>query len=204
MLPIAHPKTHVANIDDSALVTVGSGIISERVGGSGGNRRSTTVLKPTGTGETTVATRGATEAAASSEATAKASATTEASTTHRTAKAATTAKATTKAATTTEAGATTSEPVFANFKGTTLPIVSVELRNGVARIIRRLKSNDTGALGASGRVGVHIGTDHGTLLGCNTESRSIHLTLEKSRNPSPKIRTYLLNGTDPSSLASQR
>lgn len=179
MVPLAHLKTYVANIDDSTLVAVGSGIISEWVGRSGGNRRSTTVLKSTGTGETTVATRGTTEAATTRESAAKASATSKASTAHRTAEAATAAKATTKATTTTETGATTSETIFTNFKGTTLPIISVKLRNGVARIIGRLESNDAGALGTSGRVGVHIGTDDGTLLGCNTESRSIHLTLDK-------------------------
>jgi hypothetical protein len=87
-------------------------------------------------------TRGAAEAATSSESAAKASATSKASTAHGTAETATTAKATTKATTTTKAGATTSETIFTNFKGTTLPIISVKLRNGVTRIIRRLKSNN--------------------------------------------------------------
>jgi hypothetical protein len=100
-------------------------------------------------------------------------------------------------------GATTSETIFTNFKSTTLPIISVKLRNGVARIIRRLESTSVPmctptlpdvpralALLLSSLLMMRATPLRSlTVLGCNTEIR-VNLpcthTRQKSRNPSPR------------------
>lgn len=125
------------------------------------------------TGETT---GGTAETATATKATTKSTATTKATTaTRRTAEAATAAESTTKAAASTEVttGTTASKTILADLKVAALPVVTVELRNGIAGIIRRLESNNTGSLGASTGVGVHIGTNDGTLLSCDRELGSI-------------------------------
>jgi hypothetical protein len=127
----------------------------------------------------------ASKSTAATETNAEASTTAKAATaTSR--EAAATAKAAAEATTATEAGTTASEAVLTDFQRTTLPFVAIELGNSVARVIRRLKGNDTRALGATGRVGVHIGTNNGTLLGCEervqVNSPNAHKGKEKKQN----------------------
>jgi hypothetical protein len=122
------------------------------------------------TGEATGgATGGTAETTTATKATSKSTAATEATTTRRTAEATTATKATTKAAASTETttGTTASETILANLKVAALPVETIELSNGVTGIIRRFESNDTGTLGASAGIGVHIGTNDGTLLSCD-------------------------------------
>jgi hypothetical protein len=59
-----------------------------------------------------------------------------------------------------------------------LPVVSIELLDSVARIVGRLKSNNSGTLGAAGGVGMNIGTDYSALLSCIAEDRQYQIILE--------------------------
>lgn len=145
-------STHIAHVDDCASLTTRSSEVGEGIGRNRSDR---------GVVEATAEARGT--AVATTETTAKATATTsetasaaEASTATEATIATTTAKAHTRG---------TCEAVLADFKRTALPLISVELGNSVARIIWGFESDDTGTLGTTGGVGVHIGTNDCTLLG---------------------------------------
>jgi hypothetical protein len=176
-------ETHVADVDNSTLVTIGSSIVSEGVGRTGRSGRSALIKSTTGVTTVRAALRRATESTTAAKATAEATTSCESTTTsHRSAEATTASHGPTKAtAATAKARSTASKSILTNFEGTTLPVIAVELRNGVAGIIRRLESNDARALGASSGVGVDVSTNDATLLGCDTKFVSIHhaLTLDK-------------------------
>lgn len=159
--------TYVADVNYSTLVAVGSSVVSEWVGGAGRHRGA---LLEAATGVTTTTTRRTTEAPAAAEATTEATtsdkstaaahgATETAATSHGSPKA-TTAAAAAKAST------TAGKSVLADFKGATLPVVTIELLNGDTGIVGGLESNDTRALGASSGIGVHVSTNDGTILSC--------------------------------------
>jgi hypothetical protein len=89
------------------------------------------------------------------------------------------------------------------------------LLNSVARIVGRFKSNNSGALGATGGVGMNIGTDYGALLSYVAEDgqyQNVLRLLKRGRRQEtaaagrhkPDTWAYLLGGKDPSNLASQR
>jgi hypothetical protein len=172
-------KTHVANIDNSTLVTIGSSVVGERIGGTGRSGRSALVKSTTGVTAVRTTLRRATEASTAAEATAKAATSSKSTaTSHRAAEASTTSHGPTEAtAAAAEARTTASKSILANFKSTALPVISVELRNGVTGIIRGLEGNDARTLGASSGVGVDVSTNDATLLGCGTEFVSIHHAL---------------------------
>lgn len=148
--------THVAHIDDSAFLATRGREVGKRVRGTGGNNG---VLKATA--ETRGTAAAATETATTTEA--SAIATTTAGETSA-ATEATTAKTTTESAAA-STGATTSESVFTDLKGTALPVVAIELGNSVASIVGRLESDDTGSLGTTSGIGVHVCADNSALLG---------------------------------------
>lgn len=140
--------TYVAHVDDGTLLATRGGIVGEGVRRAGGG----SVL------EATAETRGATET--TTEATAVATTGSEASAGAE----ATTTKATAESAAA-STGASASKAVFTDLEGTALPLVAIKLRNCVASIIGRLESDDTGALGTTGGIGVHIGADDSTVVG---------------------------------------
>jgi len=162
-----HVSTYVAHVDDRALLAgrgskVGKGVRRNRANSS--RRRRTTGI------ESSTATKGRRATVATAESTAKATATSKASAATETTTTAT--EATAEAATATETWTTACESVLAYFQGTALPLIAIELGDGVASIVRRLKCNNTGSLGTSSGVGVHIGTDNSTVLGYNTRGLS--------------------------------
>lgn len=158
-------KTYIADVDHGTLVAIGSRKVREGVWRTGRNGR--TLVEPT-TGISTRATKSTATAETTTEATtADKSTTTSHGSTEAAAASHGTAEATTAAAGAAKATTTTSESILADFQGTTLPIIAVELRNSVPGIIRGLESNDTRALGASSGVGVHVSTNDGALLGCS-------------------------------------
>ena len=162
-------NTHIANINNRASLAARGCKISEWVRGIRGNGS----FKATAAKTTTTTTRSTTsETTTATESTGKAAATSKATTTTA-GEATATSKAATEAATTTETGATASEAVLPNLKRTSLPLIAIELRNCVARIVGRLKCDNARTLGATGRVGVHICTNNGTLLGCRGGSSQL-------------------------------
>lgn len=143
--------SYIANVDHRTSITTRRGKISERVGrnrGDGGFE--TTAGRTT---EATPATETTTEATPTAKATAGPG------------EAPTAAETTTEATAAAKAGAASGESIFTDLKGSTLPLVSVKLRDSITRVVGGLKGDDTGALGATSRVGVYIGADDGALLG---------------------------------------
>lgn len=150
------PSTYVANVDSSALLAARGSKVGEGVRWDG----SSSLVKAGA-----AISRATTEATAATE--------TRATKTTTTAEAATATKTrTTKATTATETAATgtsvawvvSSEAILADLQGTALPLVSVELGDSVAGIIRVLESHNTGSLGTAGGVGVNIGANNSALL----------------------------------------
>lgn len=135
--------THVANEDNLASFAISSRKIGECIGS---HRRVLSAAESGSTSNrssrTTATVAATTKAATASEtaATAKAATTAEPS-----AEAATAAKAATTAKTTTHG---VGESVNANLEDTTVPVVAIELLNGVASIVRGLVYNDAGTLRA--------------------------------------------------------
>lgn len=122
-----------------------------------------------GSRRTTVAssTKPATKAAAAaSETSAKAPATAhEAATSTKTAASAesSTAKATTES--TSEASSTTAgEAVLSHLKRTSLPVIAVELHDGVASVVRTFESYNSGTLRTAIGAHMNVGANDGTLL----------------------------------------
>ena len=115
---------------------------------------------------------------ASTTAVAEAAATTcEASSPTKTAAEATSHASAAEAATTAEAHAAASSKaaaaapgagitILADFEHASLPIVAIELSDGVASIFGVVKGHDTGALGTTIGSDVDIRTDDGPLLRC--------------------------------------
>jgi hypothetical protein len=101
---------------------------------------STTIASGT-SGETSASAEAASEATATSEASSATKATCEASTAA-------------KAAATTKATRSAGEAVFANLKVSALPLIAIELVDGVSRIIHSLESHYAGTLRTT--IGCHV------------------------------------------------
>lgn len=155
--------TYVANIDSLASLSAGSSVVSEWVWWSRWSASSCAAV------ETTVvwrATKSAAKASTAAEATAETSTSAKgwATTAAKAAGEATTC--TTKASTSWEV---VGEAILADLKVASLPVVAVELLDGVAGVVWRLKGNNSGAFWSSIWSDVDISADHGTLTGSLTE-----------------------------------
>lgn len=184
-MPTRTEVTHVAHVDDRTLLAARGGEIGKGVGRHRGHSLEA--------GATTVATAHTTKA--TPETAAKAAATAEATTgTKATA---------TEAAAATKAHAGAGKAVLANLQGPALPVVAIELLDGIACVVGGLKGHNSGALGATGGIGVDVGTDDGALL-CWKAMGSISTRREGGRSRrETQVGTYLLGGRDLSNLASQ-
>lgn len=147
---------HIADVDCLDLLGSRSGEVGEWVGRSVGHASG--VVEPTA-GRATAGR--ATKATAATEATSTAKATSTGKATKGTTAA---AEATTTVATTTSHGGT-GETVLADLEHATLPIVSIELLDGIPGVVGCLEDDDAGALGATIRTHVNIGSDHATGAG---------------------------------------
>lgn len=137
---------YIAHENSIALLAVGGSVVNHRVTVVGGQRRTALVESTTGV---TTAAAGAEVPASILKATAVSRGSMEVATICHW-----------------RTEATRCQSIKTNFKDATLPVITVELINGVAGINRRLKGNDTRALGAPGSmVGMHISTDDSTLMG---------------------------------------
>ena len=150
---------YIANINDLAAVSTGSGIISEWISNSWWSigvkttRGSSAAAKST-TKSTSTTTKASTETSTTA---AEAPTGTEASTEPTTASA--------KAATTSKAAwsAWTSETILTNLKWASLPVVAIELLDSVSSVIWMLECYNSGALWSPIRSNVYIGTDNSTI-----------------------------------------
>jgi hypothetical protein len=143
-------EPYVANIDDLSSVAAGSSVVSEgiRRDGAGRGLEAGSARGTSAESSTAEATSKTTTSAA------KAAATTESSTESS-------AHATAKATSATEAHArsTTGVAVLTNLDNTALPIVAIELRNGVAGIVRALEDNNTRSLRTTIRSDMDVGSN---------------------------------------------
>lgn len=146
-------RTYVAHVDDGRSLSTRCRKVGERVWGHSRNG-----LEVGTTSESTA------ESTAAAKAAAKTTAATEIATTTET----TTATEAAKAATAAEAYRSTGVTVFTDLEHAALPFVAVELLDGIARIVRGFEGDNSGALGTARGIGVNVGTDHGTLLGCTS------------------------------------
>lgn len=156
-------STYVSDIDCLAPLRASGREVGEGVGRDRGGSTGVEAAA-----STTWATASTNRAAESTSSTTVSSA--EAATTSREAATATEASskataAATEAATAAEAHACVGEPVGADLEDATLPIIAVELLDGVASVVGGLEDNDTGALGPSVGTKVHIGADDTTGAG---------------------------------------
>ena len=144
----------VTDVDQVARIAARCRKVGERVGRVG---RSVSIIAgatwttTTSSSKTSSIATTATEASAVAATTSKSAASTKA-----TSKTATASKAAAEAA-----GTTSSEAVLTHFKVTALPLVAVELGDGVARIFGGVKGNNTRSLGATIWSHVDIGADNG-------------------------------------------
>lgn len=152
---------HIADVDCLDLLGSRSGEVGEWVGRSVGHASG--VVEPAA-GRATAGR--ATKATAATEATSKAATAGKATSTGKATTKGTTAaaEATTTVATTTSHGGT-GETVLADLEHATLPIVSIELLDGIPGVVGCLEDDDAGALGATIRTHVNIGSDHATGAG---------------------------------------
>lgn len=188
-MPTRTEVTHVAHVDDRTLLAARGGEIGKGVGRHRGHSLEA--------GATTVATAHTTKA--TPETAAKAAATAEATTGTK----ATATEAAAEAAAATKAHAGAGKAVLANLQGPALPVVAIELLDGIACVVGGLKGHNSGALGATGGIGVDVGTDDGALL-CWKAMGSISTRREGGRSRrETQVGTYLLGGRDLSNLASQ-
>ena len=148
-------------MDDLAPLATRSGVVGEWIGrhGLGAGTVPTTshatTISSTESSTTTIPTSETSTAAA------------EASTTGETAT--TTKAATANAETRSGAGKT----VLTNFQRSTLPIIAVELSDGVAGILGVVKGNDSRALGTTIGSDVDVCADDSSLLRCKTSCQQL-------------------------------
>lgn len=159
-------QSYVADIDGLTALSTSSSEVSEGVrrDRAGGGLKAWTACAAA---EATSATEAAAEA---STAAAKSSTTTKASTksTSHSAIAAPAAEAHARAA-------AASVSVLANLKDSALPVVPIELLDGVASIIGALENNNTRSLGTAVRSNVDVGANDGTISGYeNVRLRAQH------------------------------
>ena len=152
-------ETHIADIDRLRTLGTRGSKVGEGIGGLRSitsNRAAAAAaaaaagIKATATiSTTTLVTKAATASAKSSTAAIAAEGT---------------ASAAAEAATTITAGTHTgtSEAILAYLEHTTLPVITVELLDRIARIIGGLKDHNAGALGATILAKVNVGTDNAT------------------------------------------
>jgi hypothetical protein len=146
--------TYVANVNRLASLRSASGIVCEGVGSSSRDSSIETTA-----GGSSVST---TEASAAAKASAKATASSKCATrSPKTSSEATTTTA--KSTTATESGSRTCKAVLADLERATLPVVAVELLDGVASVVWGFECNNARALGATVRPDVDVGTDDSTV-----------------------------------------
>ena len=164
-----HWSTYVAHENDGPWLGAGRGVIGEWVWrGLGSGGRSTSSIT-TSLRHAVVASATTVASATSSESAAKPS-TTTAETTSESAtcssissgEPAATSKTPTKASTTSEAWSTASVAVLTNLENAALPIVAVELLNGVLSVVWVVECDDARALGTTILSRMNVGTNNGT------------------------------------------
>ena len=141
--------TNIADIDNATRFTAARSVMGKLIGRVLGSTAKLGLRR--GTSETTSISPTAStipESAARREATAS------------------TAKATAESATATKSSArgkptSSGEAILTDLERASLPIVAVELGDGVACVFRSLEGNDTAALGTTVRTDVDVGTNHG-------------------------------------------
>lgn len=150
--------TYVAGIDDLASISARGGKIGERVRRDGAGRG----LETAGYAGAARTTGASLETASATESSAKASTASAESSTATEAATKSTAHAATESSTAAEAHTwpSTSIAVLSNLENSALPIIAVELLDGIAGVVGALKDNDTGALGATVGTSVDISTDN--------------------------------------------
>lgn len=149
--------TYVADVNDLISLSSSGGEIGERVRRSGRGWASIVVTTTRSTAK--VAAKASTAWESAAEATTSTKWSTTAS-----------AKATAEASSGTAEASTrrevASEAVLANLKWAALPVVPVELLDGVARIVWRLKGNNTRALWTTVWTNVDISANDSTFASC--------------------------------------
>lgn len=148
--------TYIPDIDCLAAFGSRSGVIGERVRGSRSGSRSVETSRTAAAAlEATAATVTKSTAATKTAAT-KAAAAAAVATTHAT-----------KSATAAEAHSTASGiTVFTNFKDASLPIISIELLDGIASIVGAFKNHNTRAFRSAIRPHVDISANNTASAGC--------------------------------------
>jgi hypothetical protein len=149
----ASRTTYVADVDSLVLLETSSDTVGERVGRHGLVVAAIEAARAAAVPTTTEATAEATTAR-----TAKSAATVAAET-------ATATKATTAAAKA-AAKARVGEAVLANLEHAALPLVTVELLDGVASVLGGLEHDNAGSLRAAIRAGVNIGANNAADTSC--------------------------------------
>lgn len=151
-----HAFTYIANIDDFTSLSAGCCVVGERVWSWG---RGIGVKSRTARTTTSAASMEAAAATTIAESTTSSKSSTAA-------EAAAKSSAHASISTTSEARAAgASESVFTDLNCSSLPIIAVELLNGVTGVIGALKNDNTRALRSTVRSHVNIGTDDTTSAG---------------------------------------
>lgn len=147
-------NTYVTDVNGLASLRSASGVVGEGVrsscwdssieatagGSSVATAKATTAAKPSA--KTTASSKGATRGPEASS------------------KATTTAAKSTAA---TESGSRTCKAVLADFEGASLPVIPVELLNGVTSVVWGFECNNARTFGATIRPNVDVGTDDSTV-----------------------------------------
>lgn len=152
---LLHRESYIADVDDLTPVGSGCSVVGEGVRGNRGSDCSI--------GETTrgAATAAASEASTTTEAEATTSTTETASAAETTASEASShATVPTAAAEAHTAAAAASISILSDLEVATLPVVAVELLNGVASIVRALENDNAGSLGSTIRANMNISADN--------------------------------------------
>lgn len=166
-------KTHVSDIDGLASLRTSCGEVGERVGR---DRCSSAGIETAATNcsNWTTCTHRAAESTSSAKAAAEAAtASSESATATETA--AKTATATSKATTAAKAHVGVGEAVGTDLEDATLPVVAIELLDGVASVVGGFEDNNTGALGPSIGTEVHVGANDTTSAGWSFFAYRQHL-----------------------------
>ena len=171
--------TYVANVNDVAFVATAGRMVGEVVGRNRGTvvsrRDSPNTAKATASTAVSAKATAVGEPATESAAAASTKSTTKSSSaTDRTTKSAsaTTHSSSESTASTPSAG----KAILSHFELTSLPVVSVELRNRVSGVLGRLKSDHTAALRTTIRSNVNICTNDGTYNAQSVWPRQNHFT----------------------------